>query len=142
MSLTTQGFNSLNQNIGVSQAALLQQNYDAQSLQPHEQGSSLIDHSIEGNRLYEKFDGTIELDEKPIGYIIGERVLAPAINAVSFSVRGVFSFIGSGLSSIHNFQVLPMAAAEEIPSDSESCTLQNVQTNRGFWCNNSPNREC
>lgn len=48
-----------------------------------QQGSSLIDYSVEGNRLYERADGSIGLAEKPIGYVIGEQVVRPSIDAIS-----------------------------------------------------------
>lgn len=59
------------------------------------------------------------INEKPIGYVIGEQVVAPAIGSIAFVSKTVFSFmetgfgyLKSGLLELYHFQVLPMAAAD------------------------------
>ncbi|MCB9093251.1 MAG: DUF2974 domain-containing protein, partial [Halobacteriovoraceae bacterium] len=95
---------------------------------------SLINPNVTGNRLYQRVDGSIAIEEKPIGYIIGEQVVAPMINLVSYCAKATFN-AGSfcfkqAISPLYHFHILPTASAEEIPSpekaDFEAFDKQNL----------------
>lgn len=70
-----------------------------------------IDHSIQGNRLYESADGSVELAPRSIGHVIGEHVLAPTVDVVKYCGSSFFGFLGRCFEQIENFQLLPGAAA-------------------------------
>ncbi|MGA8165587.1 MAG: tetratricopeptide repeat protein [Waddliaceae bacterium] len=80
--------------------------------------SSLLDYSVQGNRLYEQ-DGSIRLAEKSIGHIIGEHILSPTVEKVNAMGKSIYCFaqrslrhLESSLSSLIHFQILPTAGAQ------------------------------
>jgi histidyl-tRNA synthetase len=91
--------------------------------------TAVLNFSGPNNRLVHRSNGSIVLIEKPVAYIIGERVLAPAVSVISSLFSGSinlfstsYNFLKNGLYSLSNFQILPIASAKEIsasPSETE-----------------------
>lgn len=123
MSLQVSSFNSsMMQHNGIVQEAIVQQNEFFHSVNSTSEMRYIIDYSVDCNRLYERTDGSIGLSEKPIGHVIGEQIIAPAIESVNSLTKNMFWYLGKGfgylrnsLSSIYNFQILPGASAQEAP---------------------------
>ena len=110
----------------VIQGSIAQQNEFFSSVNSTREMSFIIDYSVNNNRLYQRADGSIELCEKTIGFVIGEQ-LAPFVDSVSCMTNNFFCYVEKGfgylrgvLSSIYNFQVLPGASAEQVHLRAES----------------------
>lgn len=87
--------------------------------------TAVLNYSGPNNRLVHRPNRSIILIEKPVAYIIGERVLAPAVSVVSSLFHGSinwittsYKFLKNGLYSLSNFQILPVASAKEITASS------------------------
>ncbi len=70
--------------------------------------------------LYLAADSGIAIESKTIAFVVGERVLAPAIEALSTS----FQWIGVQFSRVYHFQVVPGAAAA--PLDGNDCSGEGM----------------
>jgi len=131
MSLLTQTFNASNQSLSFSQGMLLQQNYEAQrSLigDAYEQEDVLIDYSVEENRLYENFDGTIAIAEKPLGYVIGEQIIAPMIDNISSAVKYIFNFGAKSCAYVDRMLTFPSAYADQGCAPVTDCNHRHFET--------------
>lgn len=116
MSLTTQPFNASNHSLSLSHDMLMQQNIDAERLLAEgevESKSDFIDYSVERNRLYKNFDGTIAIAEKPLGYVIGEQVVAPVIDRIASVITLIRDFSVSGWRYMNSMLTFPGAYADE-----------------------------
>lgn len=79
--------------------------------------STAIDTSIPGNRLYEKYEGTIELMEKTPAEIVGSHVLRPIVDKTSIIIESSFEYIRKSFHQVDTLlsriiRVFPVAKAE------------------------------
>ena len=81
--------------------------------------NSLVDYSVNDNRLKQHADGSIELIPKTVGEVLGESLLRPLINSVSYVGNKGISFLKEGTIRLDAaigkvFHVFPGASAQLI----------------------------
>lgn len=84
---------------------------------------------ISDNRLYTKIDGSIALQEKPLGVIVGEQLASVGRQLANF-VSYVYEETDKGLSAFDKKLTFPMAEAKEGESPASKLEQAKKAANR------------